>query len=57
LIGAGVGRFLLKEIAAEQGMVYRDFAEFFKTWDHTAIIDAADCAPAVAVAYLGGGFC
>ena len=52
-IGAGVGRFLLKEIAAEQGIAYRDFSGLFKTANNLADIDAADCAPAVAVGYLG----
>lgn len=57
LIGAGVGRFLVKEIADELGIEYQDFAEFFKTVDENTVTDAADCAPAVAVAYLAGGFC
>lgn len=57
LIGAGVGRFLVKEIAGELGLAYRDFARFFKAEDDEAVIGAADCAPAVAVAYLAGGFC
>ncbi len=52
LVGAGVGRFLLREIALEQGWVYRDFAEFFTIADVGADIDAADCAPAAAVACL-----
>lgn len=57
LIGAGVGRFLVKEIAEELRYEYRDFASFFKTAGEADTIDAADCAPAVAVAYLAGGFC
>jgi uncharacterized hydantoinase/oxoprolinase family protein len=52
LVGAGVGRFLLQEIALEQGWTYRDFTEFFVNSYSGADIDAADCAPAVAVAYL-----
>ncbi len=56
LIGAGVGRFLLKEIAVELGLEYRDFARFFMAANGAGAVDAADCAPAVAVAYLAGGF-
>jgi (4-(4-[2-(gamma-L-glutamylamino)ethyl]phenoxymethyl)furan-2-yl)methanamine synthase len=57
LVGAGVGRFLVKEIADELGFVYRDFARFFKAKDDEAVSATADCAPAVSVAYLAGGFC
>ncbi|MGD0961382.1 MAG: hydantoinase/oxoprolinase family protein, partial [Methylomonas sp.] len=56
LIGAGIGRFLLKEIAEELGGNYMDFNGFFKHQASVSILDAGDCAPAVAVAYLGGGF-
>jgi uncharacterized hydantoinase/oxoprolinase family protein len=56
LVGAGVGRFLVKQIAAEQGLQYQDFAEIFQQTTQGEI-DANDCAPAVAVAYLAGGFC
>lgn len=56
LIGAGIGRFLVKEIAAEQGFAYLDFAEMLPQTNGLTI-DANDCAPAVAVAYLAGGFC
>ncbi|WP_347989382.1 hydantoinase/oxoprolinase family protein [Methylomonas sp. AM2-LC] len=56
LVGAGVGRFLLKEIAVEKGCTYVDFSSFFTSLENTAELDAGDCAPAVAVAYLGGGF-
>jgi len=52
LVGAGVGRFLLKEIAAEQGFAYQDFADLLKTQYTAGELDAADCAPAVAVAWL-----
>ena len=51
LIGAGIGRFLLKEIAAEFKLDYLDFNQLFKQSIHVVDIDAADCAPAVAVAY------
>jgi probable H4MPT-linked C1 transfer pathway protein len=52
LIGAGVGRFLVKEIAAELELDYLDFAELFGSLPDKGDVDVADCAPAVAVAYL-----
>jgi probable H4MPT-linked C1 transfer pathway protein len=51
LIGAGCGRFLLRPLAHELGLPYRDFTELLdlapeaRGW-------AASCAPAVAVAVL-----
>lgn len=57
LVGAGVGRFLLKEIADEWGMSYLDFSGLLRSKLTLASdIDAGDCAPAAAVAYLAGGF-
>lgn len=56
LVGAGVGRFLAEDIAADLELEYRNFSEFFKTTARHAVTEAADCAPAVAVAYLAGGF-
>ena len=56
LVGAGVGRFLAKEIANELGLQYRDFNDLLRLGSAIEQIDAADCAPAVAVAYLAGGF-
>jgi probable H4MPT-linked C1 transfer pathway protein len=53
LVGAGVGRFLLKEIAGELNLAYVDFADLFKTAGVRGEMDAGDCAPAVAVACLG----
>lgn len=52
LIGAGIGRFLVKEIADELGLPYHDFDGIFKQHIPLTGIDVADCAPAVAVAYL-----
>lgn len=52
LIGAGVGRFLLKEIAAELYMGYLDFNQLAAYAKSGQNIDAADCAPAVAMAFL-----
>jgi probable H4MPT-linked C1 transfer pathway protein len=56
LIGAGVGRFLIREIAKDLGLAYFDFTQLFKQAHSISAVDAADCAPAVAVAYLAGGF-
>lgn len=52
-VGAGVGRFLIKEIAGEMGYAYRDFSELLAVPNrHSSPLDAADCAPAVALALL-----
>ncbi len=56
LIGAGVGRFLAREIAEELGLEYHDFNRLIKQSPAVTDMDAADCAPAVAVAYLAAGF-
>lgn len=53
IIGAGVGRFLAREIAGSLSLDYRDFSELFVTTTHVENgMTAADCAPAVAVAAL-----
>ena len=51
LIGAGCGRFLVERLARSLGRPYRDFAELIEV-DATVAGQAADCAPAVAVALL-----
>lgn len=56
MLGAGVGRFLVKQIATELSSEYRDFADLLPTPGAGGQIDAGDCAPAAAVAYLAGGF-
>ncbi|QPK64136.1 H4MPT-linked C1 transfer pathway protein [Methylomonas sp. LL1] len=56
LVGAGVGRFLVREIAAELELDYLDFNRLFDRLPALDTLDAADCAPAVAVAYLAGEF-
>ena len=56
LVGAGVGRFLVKELAGELNLDYVDFSRLFKHSSRIGEINAADCAPAVSVAYLAGGF-
>jgi uncharacterized hydantoinase/oxoprolinase family protein len=51
LVGAGVGRFLVKRLARHCGRPYIDLLSLFKS-RRFAIGDPADCAPAVAVAWL-----
>jgi len=52
LIGAGIGRFLVKEIAFVSGYQYLDFNDLLPQAKSQTAIDGADCAPAVAVAGL-----
>lgn len=52
LVGAGVGRFLVKSLAMQFGFTYVDFDSYFSDPIFTAEMHAADCAPAVAVACL-----
>lgn len=52
-VGAGVGRFLAQEIAANLNLPYIDFSTLFEVNENLAFYPA-DCAPAVAVAYLLG---
>ncbi|MCK5872477.1 MAG: H4MPT-linked C1 transfer pathway protein [Methylococcales bacterium] len=52
LIGAGIGRFLIKEIARDLGLVYQDFETLFNTKSQNLPYRLADCAPAVAVVAL-----
>lgn len=51
LLGAGCGRFLVRDLAARAGRPYRDFAELVDAAPGTEDI-VATCAPAVAVALL-----
>lgn len=51
LIGAGVGRFLVTEIAENLNLPYVDFSTLCQTNENLAF-NPADCAPAVAVARL-----
>lgn len=53
VIGAGIGRFLIKQIAADLDLPYKDFSDLFKAEFNDSQISIADCAPAVAVACLG----
>jgi probable H4MPT-linked C1 transfer pathway protein len=52
IIGAGIGRFLVKHIAADLGCRYHAFDDFFPASLSDSAMAIADCAPAVAVAYL-----
>ncbi len=50
LIGAGIGRFLVQEIATNLNCDYVDFSTLFLT-NHNLTFHPADCAPAVAIAF------
>ncbi len=52
LVGAGVGRFLVQEIAANLHYSYVDFSTLFSMKLNESNFDSADCAPAVAIACL-----
>ena len=53
LVGAGVGRFLVKVLAARFGCPYREFGSLFTDErQQQDEIDISDCAPAVAIAHL-----
>ena len=52
LIGAGVGRFLVKQIALNLGRPYLDFSEILPLAATGSAMTTADCAPAAAIAYL-----
>ncbi len=54
LVGAGVGRFLVRELADVLGLPYVDFNTFFRV-QGIHRFTAADCAPAAAVAGLLNG--
>ncbi|MFZ2725966.1 MAG: hydantoinase/oxoprolinase family protein [Methylococcaceae bacterium] len=52
LIGAGVGRFLVKQLAQHLQRPYIDFSDLFEQNPIACSLQTADCAPAVAMAYL-----
>jgi len=52
LIGAGVGRFLVKQIASNLSRPYLDFSDLFPLPAIQSDMTVADCAPAAAIAYL-----
>lgn len=51
-IGAGVGRFLVAQIAANLGYSYLDFSDLFSVKSKDSTMNVADCAPSASVAYL-----
>jgi probable H4MPT-linked C1 transfer pathway protein len=55
LIGAGIGRFLVKQLAENLGYPYLDFSRLCSEPENNTGITAADCAPAVSIAYLARG--
>ena len=57
MIGAGVGRFLVKQLAKSSGNPYLDFSDFFPENSIPSTLTASDCAPAVAVACLARELC
>ena len=57
IIGAGIGRFLVKQLAQLSGYPYLDFSDLFPDSANQTGITLADCAPAVAVACLAREFC
>ena len=52
IIGAGVGRFLIRDIALNLGLEYQAFVHLLGTSVDQLGMEASDCAPAVAVSYL-----
>lgn len=54
-VGAGVGRFLARELAERFGFGYLDFDDLFSMSLPRSQFGAADCAPAASVARLGLG--
>lgn len=52
LIGAGIGQFLVQEIADNLKCPYVDFSTLFPINHYTLEFSPSDCAPAVAVAHL-----
>ncbi len=52
VLGAGIGRFLVRDCAARLGHPYRDLTELFPPTVSRPAFSAADCAPAAALACL-----
>ena len=52
LVGAGIGRFLVRRLARRQGRPYLDENNLFSPDKQMPGLDAGDCAPAAAVALL-----
>jgi probable H4MPT-linked C1 transfer pathway protein len=52
LIGAGVGRFLVRQLADSLECAYIDFSDLFQDIQNGSAFSPADCAPAAAIACL-----
>lgn len=52
MVSAGVGKFLVKELAARMGFQHIEFDRFIETAEDEFGMAGSDCAPAVAVALL-----
>ncbi len=52
IVGAGIGRFLLEQIAQQQHLEYIDFNDIIPHRLTDSHLDVADCAPAAAMATL-----
>lgn len=52
IMGAGIGRFLVRAVANRLERPYRDFDDIISTERKTGDFQIADCAPALAVALL-----
>ncbi len=52
VIGAGIGRFLVQELAKRLGLTYLDFTDLHPMDSPPSEFNLADCAPALAVACL-----
>lgn len=57
LVGAGVGRFLVQQIAQLLDCPYLDFCDLLPESANQTVITPADCAPAVAIACLAREYC
>jgi uncharacterized hydantoinase/oxoprolinase family protein len=51
IVGAGVGRFLVKKIADSMSLGYRDFTQYVIPDGMDYQSNASDCAPAVALVF------
>lgn len=56
-VGAGVGRFLVRQIALNLGYPYVDFSDLFQVSAVRRGLSVADCAPAAAVARMAWELC
>ncbi len=56
-VGAGIGRFLVEQIAQANGFPYLDFNDLIGGNARHGPVEGADCAAAVAVARLALGVC